>query len=31
MDGRIVKTGDASVAKEIIDNGFMEYKEVVDL
>ena len=31
MDGRIVKTGDASVAKKIIDNGFMEYKEVVDL
>lgn len=31
MDGRIVKTGDASVAKEIIENGFMEYKEVVDL
>lgn len=29
-DGRIVKTGDASVAKEIINHGFTEYKEVVN-
>ncbi|NLP35275.1 MAG: Fe-S cluster assembly ATPase SufC [Clostridiales bacterium] len=29
-DGRIVKTGDASVAEEIINHGFTEYKEVVN-
>ncbi|NLK26832.1 MAG: Fe-S cluster assembly ATPase SufC [Clostridiales bacterium] len=31
FDGRIVKTGNASMAKEIIDNGFTVYKEAVNL
>lgn len=30
MDGRIVKTGDASVAKDVINNGFTEYKEAAN-
>lgn len=30
MDGKIVKTGDASLVDEIIDNGFAEYKEAVN-
>lgn len=31
FDGRIVKTGNASMAKEIIDKGFTVYKEAVNL
>ncbi|HCM12024.1 MAG TPA: Fe-S cluster assembly ATPase SufC [Lachnospiraceae bacterium] len=30
MDGRIVKTGDASLAEDVINNGFTEYKEAVN-
>ncbi len=30
LDGRIIKTGNASMANEIIDNGFAEYKEAAN-
>ncbi|ROR29421.1 iron-regulated ABC transporter ATPase subunit SufC [Mobilisporobacter senegalensis] len=29
LDGKIVKTGDASLAKEVIDNGFADFKDIV--
>lgn len=29
LDGKIVKTGDASLVEEVIDNGFAEYKDII--
>lgn len=29
LDGKIVKTGDASLVEDIIDNGFAEYKDII--